>query len=176
MRRKTRRPLAFLLAAVMTMGLGITASASSTTPPTHDVTGTYAGNTGTPVYSFRYQWGDMKFKYSGGGQGTWNPATHSYTGEADAGGWTAVGGSDEITVWNDSNAEVQVTLTFAPAKSGIKFGFGEPRFTLASAVGTTKENAPSKTTFVGPMDDSAGLSAGDTDVKLGTVTLTVNPV
>lgn len=142
--------------------------------PTHDVTGSYIGNSGTPVYSYSYIFGDMKFSYSGASSGVWNPETHQFEGEASGGGWTCATGADEITIVNHSNAPINVVLTFQSSLTGVKFGFSEPTFDLESAVGTTPDNAPSKTVHVGAMSDSAGLSDGQTNVKVGTVTLHVS--
>ena len=170
--KKVKRFFGSFLVLAMSFGMCLTAGATST-DPTHDVTGTYGGSTGKPVYSYEYSFGNMEFKYNAASQGTWNANTHQFEGGESEGGWSAVGKSNEITVWNHSNAEVQVRLTFTPAKTGMHFGFGEPSFVLPSAVGTAKDAAPSKTTFVGPMEDCVGLSEGDANVKLGTVTLSV---
>lgn len=169
---KIKKLLATGMMAAMIAGMSFTSLAAG--DPSKEVTGTYsAGGGGGTVYKYGYSFGSMKFNYSDGSKGTWDPDTHTYDGVATGGRWSCAEGADEIEVMNHSNAPVRVTLTFDSAKSGIKFGFGEPMFTLESAEGTVVSAAPSKTTHVGPMDDCAGLFTGDTDVTLGTVTIHV---
>lgn len=166
------RKLAGLLAGVV-LCFSSTVTAFAAEDPTHDVTGSYIGASGQPVYSYSYNFGDMTFSYSGAASGVWNPETHQFEGSESVGGWTCAKGSDEITIVNHSNAPINVLLTFDSAINGVKFGFTEPTFDLESAVGTDYDNAPRKTVQVGALSDSAGLSDGQTNIKVGTVTLHV---
>lgn len=170
--RAARRLLAVLFSVVMLVSM--TPTAFATTSPTQDIIGSYSGDAGTPVYKYSYSWSSMKFEYRAGNSGTWNPDTHQFTGGASAGGWYPVANSNDITVINHSNGPITVKLTFTPKKAGMKFAFSKNNFVLPTAVGTTPDNAPSESLFVGPTDDCPGLSAGDTDVVLGTVTLNVS--
>ncbi len=172
---KLRKLSVIIASAVLALTSTLTAFAAEggTTDPTKDVTGSYTGAAGTPVYEYSYSFGDMKFNYSGATSGTWNPDTHQFEGGESKGGWSCTSGADEITVINHSNAPINVVLQFTSAIDGVKFGFTEPNFELASAVGTDVANAPKKTVRVGAMNDSAGLSEGQTNVKVGTVTLHV---
>lgn len=169
------RKLVIALTAIVLM-LMSTMTVFAAEDPTVDVTGSYAGENGTPVYAYSYKFGNMKFSWSDAATGEWNPETHEFEGTGESkGGWTCATGSDEITVVNHSNAPVQVQLTFQSALSGVQFGFTEPVFDLKSAVGTGVDEAPSYTVHVAPMKDTGGLSAGQTNVKIGTVTLHVSP-
>lgn len=169
--RKFKKIGALVLVAVMALSMAMGVSAAE--DPVKDVTGTY-GDGGKPVYSYSYAWGSMEFTYNGAAEGTWNPETHQFEGEAGEAGWTCKTGANEIKVINHSNAAVKVNLTFDSAKEGISFGFTENGFTIPSAVGTAVDAAPSHTVKAGPTDDCGGLQAGDTGVKLGTITLKVS--
>lgn len=170
-----KRLMASMLALMMAVGLAgsLMTPAFAVEDPTHDVTGTFLGDAGTPVYSYAYSWGNMKLNYAGPSDGTWNPETHKYEGDPTQGGWTCADGADTITIQNHSNAEIRVSLRFDSAYEGFKGGFSENNFTIQSAVGTEPENAPSKTVRFGPTNDSGVLKTGDTDVKLGTITIHV---
>lgn len=173
------------LASVMALAMSVPAFAADEPPkdasgnPIKDVTGTYTGeSTGEAVYSYSYAFGSMKFNYKAAGtnKGTWDPKTHEYTGGGGtaAGGWTMEdANANKISVTNHSNAPVRVQLSFESKKEGIKFGFSENNFTIASAEGTTVDAAPKKEVTAGPTSDCGGLAAGETNVVLGTITLRV---
>lgn len=64
------------------------------------------------VYNVKIIWGAMKFEYDYGR--TWNPGTHSYTGNP-AGGWKSEGVNGEnnrITVINNSNYPMTIGFDF----------------------------------------------------------------
>lgn len=174
---KLKRLGAACLASVMALAMSAPAFAAGN--PTKDVTGTYTGeSTGEAVYSYTYGFGSMKFNYKAAGtnKGTWDPETHTYSGGGGTteGGWTMEdANANKISVTNHSNAPVKVQLSFESKKEGIKFGFSENNFTIASAEGTAVDAAPKKEVTAGPTSDCGGLSAGDTDVVLGTITLRV---
>ena len=90
----------------------------------------------------------MTFTFSSGTE--WNPSTHTSSG---ASGWTAEG--NDITLTNHSNADIVAKLSFYSKISGLGGTFYDAAengnaitdVTLASAVGTIKEEAPAKTVY-----------------------------
>lgn len=173
---KGKKVLALLMAAAMVASFSITAMADDTTDtPTANVTGSYAGAGGKPVFLYEYNMPEtMAFKYSAPGSGVWDPNTHSYKpGTTSEGGWSSVGGDNWITVKNHSNAPITVILDFQATRSGMRFGFTDNNFVLSSAVGTDYAHAPEKRVMVGPTSDCPGLFEGDTNVQLGVVTIRI---
>lgn len=143
-----------------------------------EVTGTYVPTSSSMVYSVDISWGAMTFTYTAASTGTWNPATHSYTG-ASAAAWDWTAESNIITVTNHSNAAVTANLSFTPTASGVVGGFYTAtkgtaavtgnRLSLATAVGTTVNNAPTKSAYF--QITGGTISA---DVKLGDITVTLS--
>lgn len=173
--------MSMILAASLTAP-AMAASSGTQTNPTTNVTGTYEGSGGA-VYSYSYSWGSMKFTYQAG-SGTWDPDTHTVKAGSGSGTptWTCAAGANHIKVINHSNRDVTATLTFEAKKAGFKGAFSEldstqgyttMSFDILSAVGTAYDAAPSHTVRFSPTTDSAGLSEGETDVVLGTITLSV---
>ena len=134
-----------------------------------DVKGTYnAGSSGGVVYSVDIAWTDMNFTYTGG-EGTWNPETHQYSGSSE-GAWTA--SNDSITVTNHSNAAVKATASYQ-AETGYEsttMTFGNNGATVATAVGTEVASAPSATITVTPGGTLAESANGG---KIGTITVSI---
>lgn len=145
-----------------------------------NVNGTYVPRAGDTV-SVDVTWGEMSFTYSEASSGVWNPTDHSYPNPV-TGGWSK--NKPEITVTNHSDVGVVAELSFAAA-SGVsvtgtfyeKSAEGEtetytpvtsPKATIASAVGTTAENAPKKSWYFGiggaPITETGSL--GSITVKL----------
>lgn len=134
-----------------------------------EVKGTFAPGEVTHVYSVDVSWGDMEFIYTSPAQ-TWDPATHTYT--TSGGGWAAVENSNTVTVANHSDLPVDVAFEFdAEEGFGATVDTGEFGGTLASAVGTAVESAPSVTATV--TDITGTLASGQTNVTIGTVTVTL---
>lgn len=171
------------LVALMSLSLAAPAFAAD---PTKEVKGTYEAG-GAPVYSYSYAFkcgkdDPMVFTYHAPSDGTWDPDTHSYTGEASAGGWTCASGANEIVVTNHSNAAISVQPEFVATYAGFKGAFFEDgsdtsfsSITIGSAVGTDKDNAPSKTFAFNPVKGTAVLTEADTaGVTLGTITLHIS--
>ena len=137
------------------------------------VKGTYvSGGSATPVYSVDITWGSMEFTYTDADSGTWNPETHSYDGGAVA-SWSCEDGANVITVTNHSNVAVTADLSYEAATgySGITGSFSDSSLNLPTAVGTTRENAPTKTatlTLSGalPSDTAANTQIGTVKVTL----------
>ena len=163
-----------LAAAALTCAMGTTAFAADqdgvkTGDYTADVKGTYqAGGSGAVVYSVDIAWTDMSFTYTGG-EGTWDPETHQYSGSSE-GAWTA--SNDSITVTNHSNAAVKATASYQ-AETGYEsttMTFGNNEATVATAVGTEVDLAPSATITVTPGGTLAESANGG---KIGTITVSI---
>ena len=137
------------------------------------VTGVYqAGKAADEKISVDLVWDAMDFTYTAPSQGTWNPATHAYEGQA-AGGWSD--NTPAITVKNHSNVALNATLGFTPDVTGVVGTFTEASGTandnileLATAVDTEVSNAPTATANFG-----ISGAAIDADKALGTVTVTI---
>ena len=137
------------------------------------VTGVYqAGTTADEKISVDIVWEAMNFTYTAPSQGTWNPATHAYEGQA-AGGWSD--NTPAITVKNHSNVALNATLGFTADVAGVIGTFTEASGTandnileLATAVDTEVSNAPTATANFG-----ISGAAIDADKTLGTITVTI---
>ena len=140
-----KKIFAVILAAALCAAMSVTTFAASPITiaggsDSHEVKGTYsAGGAASVVYSVDITWGDMEFTYTDASDGTWNPATHSYSGSTPA-GWT-VDNTDgnKITVTNHSNAAIKADLSFT-SSSGITAQFVE---TTASTTPVTALNIAS---------------------------------
>ena len=171
-----KKLLSVILALVMALSLSVTAFAA-TNDGTQDteitVNGTYTpGTTADEIISADIAWDAMDFTYTGASQGTWNPVTHAYEG-ATEGGWS--NNTPAITVTNHSNVAVNATLGFTANVTGVVGTFTEASGTendnilnLATAEGTTLENAPTATANFG-----ISGAAIDADKTLGTITVTI---
>ena len=137
------------------------------------VTGVYqAGTTADEKISVDIVWDAMDFTYTAPSQGTWNPATHAYEGQA-AGGWSD--NTPAITVKNHSNVALNATLGFTADVAGVIGTYTEASGTandnileLATAVDTEVSNAPTATA-----NFSISGAAIDADKTLGTITVTI---
>ena len=138
-----------------------------------EISGTYTpGAVADEIISVDVAWEAMDFTYTGPSQGTWNPVTHTYEG-ATKGGWS--NNTPAITVTNHSNVAVNATLGFTANVTGVVGTFTEASGTendnilnLATAEGTTLENAPTATANFG-----ISGAAIDADKTLGTITVTI---
>ena len=138
-----------------------------------EISGTYTpGAAADEIISADIAWDAMDFTYTGASQGTWNPANHTYEG-ATEGGWS--NNTPAITVTNHSNVAVNATLGFTANVTGVVGTFTEASGTendnilnLATAEGTTLENAPTATANFG-----ISGAAIDADKTLGTITVTI---
>ena len=169
--------LSVIFALVIALSLSVTAFAAEnngTSGTDITVNGTYIPGTSSAdeTISVDIAWEAMNFTYTAPSQGTWNPATHAYEGQT-AGGWSD--NTRAITVTNHSNVAVNATLAFTAAVDGVVGAFTEASGTandkvleLATAVGTTVENAPTATAYFG-----ISGAAIDADKTLGTITVTI---
>ena len=174
-----KKSLSIILALVMALSLSVTAFAATndgSSPTEITVNGSYTpGTAGAEKISVDIVWEAMDFTYTAASQGTWNPATHVYEGQT-AGGWSD--NTRAITVTNHSNVAVNATLAFTAAVDGVVGAFTEASGTandnilnLATAVGTTVENAPTATANFG-----ISGTAIDANQQLGTITVTIKNV
>ena len=155
-----KRIVMLILAALCTIGSGITAAAQDYSVPSSigsNVYGTYQeSKPAKPVYNVDINWGNMNFTYTAS-SGTWNPETHEYEG-ATEGTWTSEG--NEVTVTNHSNAPVGVRVYFKEEVrpfQGITGTVTNSEYQLESAVGKSVEEADSRTsalTLSGEMTDT----------------------
>ena len=139
---------------------------------------------GTPsgdVISADIAWEAMNFTYTEGSVGTWNPDTHTYTGGTE-GSWST--NKPAITVTNHSNTALEATFAFAAADGVTTTGSfytkdpsnvytaitaaADQKLALATAVGTTRENAPAGSLCFGV--SGAGISENK---SLGTITVKI---
>jgi hypothetical protein len=138
-----------------------------------EIVGTYTpGTAADEIISVDIAWEAMDFTYTAASQGTWNPATHAYEGQA-AGGWSD--NTPAITVKNHSNVAINATLDFTTDVTGVIGTFTEASGTandnileLATAEGTEVANAPTATANFG-----ISGAAIDADKALGTITVTI---
>lgn len=164
-----KKILFFALVFVMLMSLVVTsfADGSQTTDSgaTIDISATYKeGTAAEDVISVDISWGAMEFEYSEGSEGVWDPATHQYTG-ATENSWSASG--NEIAIANHSNVGVKATFTYTEEVETVSGTFSDNALTLATAVGTARDAAPSGsvTLTLGGSLNTAG--------KVGKVTVTI---
>lgn len=120
----------------------------------------------TTVVSVDVKWDSMKFIYAESSAGDWDPLTHAVTGKSDAAGW--VKNSAKITCVNHSNSAVCATLDFESENDAVTGTFDKTVLSLATAVGTKPEEAPTET---------ATFTIGGTineDQELGTITVALS--
>ena len=138
----------FAIALALVMSLSVTAFAAEDNgngegeAATINISAAYqAGTAADDVVSVDISWGAMTFQYTDGADGKWDPATHTY-GAKGNGTWSASDNAIEVT--NHSNVGIKATFTYNKAVETVTGTFSnEGVITLASAVDTTVENAPS---------------------------------
>lgn len=176
-----KKIFALVLAVMMIATMSTTAFAAETVTTdggnaTINVSGTYnAGDAADDVISVDVAWAGMEFTYNAASEGTWDPATHSYTGSTTA-GWSTE--TATITVTNHSNVAITATCSFAATATGVVGKFdGETTKTLnvesadADAYRTAVEGvypAPSASTEFG----ISGAAITE-NADLGTITVTI---
>ena len=168
--------IALAMIAIPTFAISLGESSS------HDVKATYesngsGGSSGT-VYSVDITWDAMEFTYTQGAASVWLPDEHRYT---DAGESVWSSDSNTITVKNHSNAAVTATLSYTAAAgyTGITGSFTETSGTaddgilvLPTAVGTTRDNAPTATATLTLSGELASTVTSLTTI--GTVKVTLS--
>lgn len=171
---------ALALALVMICALSVTCFAAigrdGTGSETATVKANYtAGALSADVYGVDVKFGDMTFTYTAQGQGTWDPADHTYKNLPDA---TWVGNtntSGDVTVTNHSNVDINVTVAYADNTNDDdtiagKFDEGAATITFALDKGVLNkyDEADSKTV---KLTLSGDITADNNN--LGTVTVTI---
>ena len=147
---------------------------------THDVYVTYQeGESSATIYSVEIVWESMEFTYTAASEGTWNPSTHTFTDKESA-SWSFA--NNKITVTNHSNANINTTFSYTPITSFStvsgtfvdvdKKALPNATLALSSAVGSTREEAPSGDAFLSLSGELP--SSLDTRTVCGTVTVTIN--
>ena len=172
--------ITILLAVAMLASMSVTAFAADDTVTTDggkDISDNakYVDGVITPpeVISADIEWGAMEFTYSVGGTKVGDAQTHQYTVTGATGGWSENGNTVKVT--NHSNVNVSATLGFTADVVDVVGTFTEASGTendsvleLATAVGTTHENAPTATANFG-----ISGAAIDANKALGTITVTI---
>ena len=146
-----------------------------------DIKVTYSQDTAAVVTVVDITWGSMEFNYTSSETKVWNPETLQYEiipGEGD-GSWTPKNeGGDTVTVTNHSNTGLEVTVTYTPAEeNGVAGSVTNGTFTLATAEGTDKNNAPKDSAKLA-LDNSSTPSQWGTDgaTTIGSMTVTLKTV
>ena len=140
----------------------------------------------TDAYSVDIAWGDMTFAYD---FGTWDTATHKWTGEK----WATAGfdgTKDKITVANNSSQPVNATFSYSNAAAtgdtttgaftpvsgaGNVIPSGTLTGTMELALCPVDGPAPTNNTFLN-LVGRPRTSIGTTAVKIGTITVTLSTV
>lgn len=137
----------------------------------HDVAVKYDDSTNKTVYSVDIVWGAMQFNYSAG---TWDPDTHTYAADGNAGFTPAAEDDDKVTVTNHTNKELEATVAYAQDASHTDItGAVTPDdpTTIATAVGTAVDAAPNQVFQLAL--SGAPAAQLPTYTKVGTLTVTL---
>ena len=137
------------------------------------------GESSATIYSVDIVWESMEFTYTSASEGTWDPSTHAFTDKESA-SWSFE--NNRITVTNHSNTEVNATFSYTPDTSFIAVNgtfvgvdnkaLTDATLTLSSAVGSTRDKAPSGTAYLSLTGELP--SRLETKTVCGTVTVTIN--
>lgn len=183
-----------IVAAILVLVICLSVPALATDPikidedggtDTKDVFGEYVeGDPSDTVISVYVVWGSLNFTYNGPNQG-WNDEDHVYEDISD-GTWTYATDANKITVINHSNTAVEAQFSFAKATnnnigSDIVGSFTDRQGTaiqnnkvsLATAVGTTFEEAPTADAYFKITSGSISTEDLTLGVELGTITVTI---
>lgn len=128
-------------------------------------------NTAT-VYSVDVEWGSLEYTYSSGVTKSWDPTTLKYKETSGTSSWTCQDGADQITVTNNSNADITASLAYAKTDSNITGTFSNSKIGLKSAEGTNAGESPSETTTLslkGALSDTTAVKK-----EIGNVTVTIS--
>lgn len=139
-----------------------------------DIRATYqAGKENTDtVYSVDVKWGSLEYTYSSGVTKSWDPTTLKYNEASGTSSWTCQEGADQITVTNNSNADITASLAYDETDSNIAGTFTKSKIGLKSAEGTNVGESPSETTTLslkGALSDTTAEKK-----EIGNVTVTIS--
>ena len=124
------------------------------------------------VYSVDVKWGSLEYTYSSGVTKSWDPTTLKYKETSGTSSWTCQEGADQITVTNNSNADITASLTYGKTDSNITGTFTNSKIGLKSAEGTKVGESPSETTTLslkGALSDTTAEKK-----EIGNVTVTIS--
>ena len=171
-----KKLFAIVLTLALVLALGTTvfaadatiesATANNNTATSGNVTASVTTNNAADTISVDVTWGTLAFEYSQ--TATWNPEDHSQG--TTGGAWALTSTYQNVaTVVNHSNVAVTATASFTAAQdTNYTATFEAASQNLATAVGTTVQNAPSATFAM----RVAGSAPEDGDA-LGTITITI---
>lgn len=134
------------------------------------------GSEETIVYCVGIEWDAdaFNFEYDLGEARTWDPATHTYSGAE-----VTLSGEANITVYNHSNAAVNVSFAYdlesgSPTTSGSFNGVATTTIDLATAVKTAYADAPKEevTFAISGTPDVSSYALGD-KIQVGKITVTL---
>lgn len=167
-----KKIIAATLALTLSMSMGNFVYAAEDSSA--DIKATYqAGKENTDtVYSVDVKWGNLEYTYSSGVTKSWNPTTLTYEETSGTSSWTCQEGADQITVTNNSNADIKASLAYAGTESNITGTFSNSKIGLKSAEGTSVEESPSETTTLslkGALSDTTAQKK-----EIGNVTVTIS--
>lgn len=167
-----KKIIAATLALTLSMSMGNLVYAAEN--KSADIKATYqAGeeNTNT-VYSVDVKWGSLEYTYSSGVTKSWDPTTLKYKETSGTSSWTCQQGADQITVTNNSNADITASLAYGKTDSNITGTFTNSKIGLKSAEGTNVGESPSETTTLslkGALSDTTAVKK-----EIGNVTVTIS--
>ena len=167
-----KKIIAATLALTLSMSMGNFVYAAEDSSA--DIKATYqAGKENTDtVYSVDVKWGSLEYTYSSGVTKSWDPTTLKYKETSGTSSWTCQDGADQITVTNNSNADITASLAYAETGSNITGTFTNSKIGLKSAEGTNVGESPSGTTTLslnGALSDTAAKKK-----EIGQVTVTIS--
>lgn len=172
----TKKIIAAALALTLSMSMGglVYAEESNAVVPQvspAQIKATYQeGNVTTGLtYHVEVEWGSLEYTYHSGITKKWSPEKLKYVEEKGTASWTCEEGANQITVTNNSNADIKATLSYeATNGSGIKGSFDTEKINLQSA----EYNTDSKDTATLKLRNALSESATE-KTKVGEVTVTI---
>ena len=167
-----KKIIAATLALTLSMSMGNFVYAAE--DESADIKATYqAGKENTDtVYSVDVKWGSLEYTYSSGVTKSWDPTTLKYKETSGTSSWTCQDGADQITVTNNSNADITASLAYGKTDSNITGTFTNSKIGLKSAEGTNVGESPSETTTLslkGALSDTTAVKK-----EIGKVTVTIS--
>ena len=167
-----KKIIAATLALTLSMSMGNFVYAAEDSSA--DIKATYqAGKENTDtVYSVDVKWGSLEYTYSSGVTKSWDPTTLKYKETSGTSSWTCQKGADQITVTNNSNADITASLAYDKTDSNITGTFTNSKIGLKSAEGTNVGESPSETTTLSLKGALSNTTAEKQEI--GNVTVTIS--